>query len=265
VFVLVKSYYAVQKLRIQISNRLAQLSKLCRHRRGIRAEKGNAAEVWCELKQEWVKVKDCSQCEHFDPFVSKGEVKHLHEIISKRLKAIERGIAYDIKDAIKTHEPGIVLWTSGIRGIGPILTAGLIAVIRDPARFSNPSKVWKYFGLDVVDGKARRRKKGEKLTWNPFAKVLAWKIGEAFVKQGKFFREMYLEEKEKAKRKHPDWSKLHIHNHAKRVVAKRFLALFWAKWRQLKGLPVPKPYPVEHLGHTTVLTPEEAYWYDREE
>lgn len=257
---LVKTFYLIQKERIQTSNRIIQLSKLCKHRRGIRAEKKTNAEVFCTLRNEWVKVKECARCESFNPMISEGEAQYLHRLVDSRLRIIEKDIAHDLKIAIRRYD--ITGWALAVRGIGPILTAALIATIRDPARFENPSKLWKYFGLDVVDGKARRRRRGEKMTWNPFAKVLAWKIGESFVKKPGFFRQMYLEEKEKAKEKHPDWTKGHVHNHAKRVVAKRFLALFLIKWRRLKGLENPKPYPVAILGHSHVLDPDEVSMYD---
>ena len=263
-YTLVKSYYAVQKARIQVSNRLENLKKLCKHRKGIKAVKGRPAKTYCTLKGEWVKIKDCPECEHFDPFVPKGEITYLHETVLKHLVAIERAAAYDIRRTIAEYEPEITRWALGIKGIGPIIVGALIGIIRDPGRFSNVSKLWRYFGLDPEGGKARRRKRGEKCGYNPEAKTLAcYKIGDSFVKRGGFFREIYLKEKEYARKKHPDWTRGHVHNHARRVAAKLFLALFWAKWRELKGLPVPEPYPIAHLGHTDVITPDEVYWYDR--
>ena len=49
----------------------------------------------------------------------------------------------------------------------------------------------------------------------------------------------------------------HVHQMALRRMIKLFLCHLWAVWRGNLGLPVRDPYPIEYLGHTRVLLPEE--------
>lgn len=45
---------------------------------------------------------------------------------------------------------------------------------------------------------------------------------------------------------------------AKRRIARTFLHLFYAEWRTLLDLPVRNPYPVDYLGHNSLITLEEV-------
>lgn len=47
----------------------------------------------------------------------------------------------------------------------------------------------------------------------------------------------------------------HLDFMARRHTIKLFLSHLWLVWRKALDLPVGKPYPVEHLGHTTVISP----------
>jgi len=116
--------------------------------------------------------------------------------------------------------------------------------------------------------------------WNAALKTLCWKIGESFVKvsgnEKSFYGQLYLKRRidEGVKneagdyadqaaaimRDHPTHAqgktykqgKLpdgHLHARAKRYAVKMFLAHYHEKGRKLAGLPVPNPYPIEHLGH----------------
>lgn len=70
------------------------------------------------------------------------------------LEARESGTELAIK-ALLTHytdeEPtGMGQWARGVIGIGPIISAGLLAYI-DMERATNPSKIWRIFGLDPTN------------------------------------------------------------------------------------------------------------------
>lgn len=158
-----------------------------------------------------------------------------------------------------------------IKGIGPVLAGGIISYL-DPYCTQHVSSFWKYCGLHVENGLAVKRHKGEKLDYNPTMKVLAWKIGDSFIKQRTpFYRDLYdkykVEENKKLndpisnpsncpmytechKRLKPnkngilpkDPCKAHIHHRAMRKMVKRFLCDLWVAWRGQLGLPVTPPY-----------------------
>lgn len=105
--------------------------------------------------------------------------------------------------------------------------------------------------LEVVKGKAPKRKKGYHYLFNTGFKTLCWQISEQLIKKtNPFYREIYVKEKAKQEAEHPDLSKLHRHTRAKRKVVKIFLFHLWECWRTLEGLPVRVPYSIEKMGHT---------------
>ncbi|MDO8521591.1 MAG: hypothetical protein Q7S52_05745 [bacterium] len=48
----------------------------------------------------------------------------------------------------------------------------------------------------------------------------------------------------------------HLHMRAMHRMMQLFLDLLWVEWRTAEKLPLREPYPIEYLGHTTVITPE---------
>lgn len=111
----------------------------------------------------------------------------------------------------------------------------------------------------------QRRTQGYMSNWNDKAKVLAWKIGQSFEKQGKksAYYNLYIKIKEEERRNHPDKEKKdgktfyndgHIRNRALRKTIKIFLAHMYITWRKLENLEVTEPYVKTILGHA-VLNP----------
>ncbi|MEM2446286.1 MAG: hypothetical protein QW734_06480 [Candidatus Bathyarchaeia archaeon] len=140
-----------------------------------------------------------------------------------------------------------------VKGIGGVLASGIIAWLGEAIlKAEHPSSIWKYCGLYP----GSERKRGEKLPYNLKLKTFCWKIGQSFIKFRCFGRRLYEKFKEETKQKHPDWSKLHIHNYARRKVVKAFLACLWKKWREMNNLPTPEPYAIAHLRHSDLITPE---------
>lgn len=159
-------------------------------------------------------------------------------------------------------------WLKHIKGIGPMLGASLIAEIGEIGRFRHVRSLWHYAGLHVVDGKATKKKRGQKSTWNGRLRTTAWKCASQFVTtRGSFGRRLYDDHKaeevakneakpDRPKGTHPNTDykayaaavargerliPLYIDNRARRRVAKDLLRCLWAKWRKLEGLPVTEP------------------------
>ena len=258
---LVSTYYALQKERIQTSNRIKALERTG---------------------------------------VARLRAADLHEHLDEKLKEIEKWIADKVEDRLE----GVDIYNAWLRhvpGVGPMLSGGLISVIDPISEVEKPSSLWKYAGMHVVDGKAPKRKKGQKVTWNPFFRTLCWKLGDSFVKAGGYYRKVYDRARKKEDSRVPfkvpvedaqgyllaenvgsiekgtmigrenfsgfrkqakgkddvlvTLTDLHKFNRAKRKAVKLFIAHLWAVWRDLEGLPVRVPYVVEKLGHEMIPAP----------
>jgi hypothetical protein len=188
----------------------------------------------------------------FSPFI-----KQIENLIwfHNKLYETEKEL-YKRLDAWSRNHPLRKKFLNRVRGIGPVLSSGIIAWYSEAIlKAPNVSKIWKYSGL-APGQESHERRRGEKLDYNPRLKTFAWKIGESFIKFKCFGRKLYDSFKEQAKQKHPDWTKLHIHNYAKKKVVKIFIASVWEVWRKMNNLPTTKPYPIEFLGHRDIITPE---------
>lgn len=165
---------------------------------------------------------------------------------------------------------------------------------------------------------------GIKVDWHPLLKSTCWKLGDQLVRNGRFYREYYdaikpeevkkniprimpvelsrgyrpiderkevkeivdkwLKAKKKKKQNEPwmrddlpfgaidkdliatlkrkgikeirvEMTGLHVDKRAKRRVVKLFLSHLWHVWREMEGLPVTKPYPIDVLGHSRFIKP----------
>lgn len=179
----------------------------------------------------------------------------------------------------------VAQWAQSIPGIGPVLSAGLLAHI-DITKAPTVGHIWRYAGLDptVTWGK------GQKRPWNARLKVLSWKIGESFTKvsnrdgdiYGHIYAERKLLESERNERlefadqaahtlatknigKSTETYKAYaegklpqarIHLRAQRYATKLFLA-HWhhVAYEVQHNEPPPKPYIIEHGGHTHYIAP----------
>ncbi|MEM4204095.1 MAG: hypothetical protein QXS54_08515 [Candidatus Methanomethylicaceae archaeon] len=206
-----------------------------------------------------------------------GEVEGVHP---DRLKELEQEIKKYIQGKIEDL-PIYYRYLEGVKGLGPILCGGLISYF-DPYKAEHASSFWRYAGLHAKDGKAIKRRKGEKTDFNPKLRTLCWKVGRSFLMSGnEEYRAIYEEarRKEREKLNHPEDDpkncphykeclhsllgrslrtgrdvktppcKLHIHQRAMRKMIKRFLADFWSEWRKIEGLPVSEPYAISILKH----------------
>jgi hypothetical protein len=211
---------------------------------------------------------------------SMGRDEEPHETIDffgAQMRAFENQIKKVLDDWTDKHALGV--WAKGQVGIGPVISAGLLAHI-DFDKATNPSKIWRYAGLDP----SVKWEKGKVRPWNASLKVVCWKAGESFVKFSNHERclygKLYQERKaleiqrneagkfaEQAKNilasknfsKDTDAYKAyiqgilppaHIHARAKRFAVKIFLSHFWQKGYEIHyGKTPPDPYVFSELGH----------------
>jgi hypothetical protein len=101
-------------------------------------------------------------------------------ILMVGLKDLEKQAVRNLEKTLKGMPLGA--WIQSTPGIGLKQGARLLAAIGDPATRANPAKLWRYAGLDPVDGKARERRKGEFAGWNPDAKMRAFLVAESCLK-----------------------------------------------------------------------------------
>lgn len=156
---------------------------------------------------------------------------------------------------------------NSIRGIGPGLAAQLLALIDDIESFDTISKLWRYAGLAVIDGKAEAKSSTHFVRR---LKGLMWNISKQFVmQQTPGYVDIYYAEKERQRRLHPEpiqingkwrYNDAHIDRRARRKIEKIFLQHLWLVWRASEGLPVTDPYVHDILGHNHIVTPEECGW-----
>lgn len=194
---------------------------------------------------------------------------------SERLEARVKSVLHEFAKADR-----IGVWSMANKGIGPVLSAGLLAHI-DPVKATHIGHLWSFAGL-AATGKAWG--KGEKRPWNAALKTLCWKIGESFVKvsghddafYGKLYVQFKAEELERNDRgefaqqaadklattnigktteayAHYAAGRLppaHLHSRAKRKAVKIFLAHWLDVAHRVRfGRPAPAPYAIAILGH----------------
>lgn len=168
-----------------------------------------------------------------------------------------------------------------VYGIGPVITAGLVAHI-DIHKAKTAGAIWRYAGLDPTSHWAS----GQKRPWNASLKTLCWKIGQSFMKFSNrpecYYGGLYRKQKEFLVEKNlnqgfksladsvlatkkfkvkevaakyasgilPDG---HIDGMARRWAVKLFLSNLHELWCKVEGIPCPQPYVMAHMGHTHYL------------
>jgi hypothetical protein len=197
---------------------------------------------------------------------------------------------------MRATEAGIVkimdAWTDSLRagrwaksqvGIGPVLAAGVVATFDDTK--PTVGAWWRFAGLDPT----LTWGKGEKRPFSAQAKVLAWKIGDSFVKvsgrDDAFYGKLYRQRKayeierdlaggnadaaartleakkitDKPTRTRYESGHLpdgRIDLRARRWAVKMFLAhLHWVMWEARTGSPPVNPYALDILHHVHLIAP----------
>ena len=202
-------------------------------------------------------------------------------------KRIEEDIKISL-DVYASNDP-TGAWALSQHGIGPVITAGLLAHI-DITRAPTVGHIWSFGGWNPD----RKWLKGQKRPYNAALKQVFFKIGDSFVKTSNSPKSVYgpiyrqrkelettrneegkfaalaartLKERrinEPATRKCYESGKLPpgaIDMRARRIAVKLFLSHFHdvLMWHEL-GRRAPVPYAFAHLHHAHVLEPTNPPW-----
>jgi len=192
-----------------------------------------------------------------------------------------------IKKALDKYTDGqpIGQWLKSIYGIGPVISAGLIAHI-DIKLAPTAGHIWRFAGLDP----SSKWEKGKKRPWNASLKVLCWKAGQSFMKfsgaeecvYGKVYRSRKefevarndsggnaqtaktLLETKKFRNSTETFKHLseghlppaQIDARARRFAVKLFLSHLQLVWTFIETGALPaKPYAIAHGGHAHFIAP----------
>lgn len=201
----------------------------------------------------------------------------LIQAIKEELHKVELQAARGLK-AYATASP-LGRWAMSQRGCSYIIAAQLLAHI-DVAFARTAGCIWSFAGLDP----SKKWEKGEKRPYNARLKTLCWQLGSSFKRvsahKDAFYGHIYRQRKtqevryneegrfkdqalqkladSKGRRTSPEqrqcWAsgKLQpagLDLRAMRYAVRIFLSHYHAVGRQLLGLPVPKPWVLEHGGH----------------
>jgi len=275
---MVRGAYDIQKLRIQMGNRIVGnfKSKLGQEP-GQTEEDGVDAEgkaVLASLRAHYKKIADgVARFPRAKDFVGDGVIDTYTELclIAEYVELEDQEKKHFRRlTSVLEEFPIYVQFLEPIKGIGPAM-AGVIVSEIDITKARHPSSLWKYAGLDVAsDDRARSRKAehlvekaytnkdGEEatrnsITFNPFLKTkLTGVLASSFLKATpNHYRDVYDGYKNRLESHpaHHEKSKGWRHNMAMRYMVKMFLIDLHVAWRALEGLPVSLPYHEAKLGH----------------
>lgn len=148
----------------------------------------------------------------------------------------------------------VARWRKKITGFGALGLAVIIAEAgNDLRRFPTVSKLWKRLGLAVIDGERQRRKTDPELAllhgYVPRRRAEMWTLADSMFRhqwrggeaQGPY-GEAYAKRRERTLVTHPEWTKPHQRDDAKRVMFKALIADLWGAWHN-KPRPVYQQQP----------------------
>lgn len=118
----------------------------------------------------------------------------LLEIVDDLL-GIEKKLFGQMRRVVK-HHPAWP-WLGSVKGIGPTLSTKVLGLIGDIEKFATISKLWRFSGYAVIDGKIDRPVKGEKLVYNRTLKTALYNCGDSFIKSRSPYRDIYDQAKTK--------------------------------------------------------------------
>lgn len=277
---IVRGAYDIQKLRIQMGNRI-----VANFRVKLGIDPGEKETSQKESKQIIDRLRLLYK--NITEGITKTSEKFSangNEIISNFTEYVLIAQYFDLVQSEKTHfkrlekaleeYPIYTAFLKKTKGIGPAMAGVIISEI-DINKAAYPSSLWKYAGLDVApDGKGRSRKKehleektyidknGEiatkkGITFNPFLKTkLLGVLGPSFLKCKGPYSDIYYNYRNRLENhpNHAEKSKGHRHNMAIRYMIKMFLLNLYKEWRTLEGLTVNPPYETAKLQHEHGVT-----------
>ena len=149
------------------------------------------------------------------------------------------------------------MWAKHVPGVAELSLGKLLGYIGNPAARELFSSLARHCGVAVVNGRIEKAQKGQKRPYNPLAKSQLWlivnNVVRTYPKSPNLYGEIYYLSKEKFRRKHPDWTQMHVHLAAILRTARLFLSHLWEVCRETQELPRRNPYPIEYFGHTVAI------------
>lgn len=274
---MVRGAYDIQKLRIQMGNRIVGnfKAKLGQEPSKPEAELGaEETKILKVLREHYKKITDGVKTfprqANFKGDAVISDYTELCLLAQYVDLETEEARHFSRLGAILRDYPVFTEFLDKIKGIGPAM-AGVIVSEIDISRAKYPSSLWAYAGLDVApDGQGRSRKKEHLvecdytdkdgkpakrvgITFNPFLKTkLTGVLASSFLRaNNETYAKIYNDYKHRLEShvKYSLVSKGHRHNMAMRYMIKRFLCDLYVAWRTLEGLEVAPEYNEAKLGH----------------
>jgi len=280
----VRSSYNLQKMRIQIGNRICAHFRVKLGQEPGEAEEElnkDALELIHSLHREYQRITDgIVRLNHKTvKFETEGLITDLTEVYLIRSYIRQLEVEEEQFDSLKKILTEYPIWNhylKSVNGIGEKMGAVIISSFEiQKARYV--SSLWRYAGLGVMfDGKGdskrdehlidreytyKDRETGKMVTktrksvvYNPWVKSkVLYGLGTSFLRQGpekSIYAKMYYEYRNRLEN-HINWTeatKLHKHRAAIRYMVKRFLADLYVQWRTIEGLEVMPSYEERMLG-----------------
>jgi len=274
---IVRGAYDIQKLRIQMGNRIVGNFKAKLGQEPSKPEEEMDAEgkmILSNLRAHYKKITDGVKTFPRQATFKGDEVISTYTelcLLSQYLDLeTSEGRHFRMLGNILKDYPVYNYFLEPIKGIGPAMAGVIISEI-DITKAKYPSSLWKYSGLDVAqDGRGRTRKaehlvdyqyknkEGEDavrkgITFNPFLKTkLVGVLGSSFLRAGdNKYSQIYRDYKNRLESRDDlkEESKGHRHNMAIRYMIKMFLIDLHTSWREIEGLPVSTTYQEAKLKH----------------
>lgn len=270
---MVRGFYDLQKLRMQMGNRVVGNFKAKLGQEPGESEDELSADaklVLNNLRASYRRITDGVKRVSIKNFKGDAVIGDYADFILAQsyfdIEASEtRG--FNSLEKLLDDFPIYTEFLKDVRGVGPAMAGVIISEI-DITKAEYPSSIHKYAGLDVIKGEGRSRKKhhleestytdreGKEqtkmgITFNPFLKTkLVGVLGTSFLRSASEYREHYDNYKNRLENApaHKEKTKGHRHNMAIRYMIKRFLIDLYVNWRTLEGLPVAKEYAEAKLG-----------------
>lgn len=267
--IVVQNYRMTQKLRIQIDN----------SKRGYTYLEQITPEWYKEFIQELNKQETIYSKQIKNILEPKKTIKGMKTKLKLSKKGSKGKDHLNLENHFHNVFP-IYSWLKKRKGMGHLLPAQLIAYI-DINKSPTVASLRHHCGMHVVNGKAPRKRKGNKIDYTPVLRMICYKIAKSFwMQRTPIYRPIMEKEKEKQDKLYNDalkqmsnedkkkFNKLgfkkgeedkkrkimdkyneiaplslkHAFNRAFRKGVKRFLKDLWLAWRKIEKLPITDPY-----------------------
>jgi len=280
------AYYDHQQVRIQGMNRIRDIiRKRVEEIKFDEVEKKKSKEEKYKEKFKDSEIPKLLKNLVDDNKITQREFSYINRMLEVHNKAEQYEKEYQkLMNEFVEEEPIYQKFLLHIKGISAILSANLIKEFGYCENAQHISSLWKYCGMDVINGKAPVRKKGEKLGFNTKLRTMVWKISDSFVKQRTpFYRNIYDKEKARqvkmldnfleglSKEDKKKFNKIDKRDEkrkfvsnvdakapvslmnadlrAKRKAVKIFLAHYWQCCKELTNQKIDSPYIKSKLKH----------------